>query len=1297
MTETYYYNSKNIADIGLLDSQTIITCNLIVPGIFTANSSLSNQSTGFNILYDQVNTGCINLTNGLKINNTYGTADYVLTSTSNTSIWKQNISSQWTSITTSNAYSLNSNIYYNNNIGIGITSPITNLHIQGGTHIDLPYDLYNIQYSCNSIPGGIGNYTYFGYSSAFNYNGTISIISAPQLYIANSNGYTMIYRYNSSNNSWSSPEYLTNLYNYSYYKFGYSTAISYDGNTALVSAYPSCNYNAYPGSNLNGFVLAYKYTNNTWSSPSVLTNQFPSINSGFGFNVSLSGDGYTALISSPYINQPFISIYNYNSFTNIWDYSTALYVNYSAVFTYSYTGYCLSTNIDGSIIAFSHPNYSISNIYTGSSNYLVGNITTFSKSNLQDNFQNIQTVWSCNIIPNPYLYRDYSYFGRPMIISGDGTTLITASNVSSLSSYYLLTYKYTSNNIWSFSSSNILSIEIVSLSINYNSTILSVGKPYTSVNGSQSAGVCTIYKYINNSWKEIHSIAPPTNLLSSYINQAYINFSTFQSLSPNGNIINIGCISYYAGVNIGYLSSYSTIPKFCIISSNILQPNQNNSIYYYNNNLNINTNYLYLNGYLQSGHNDGTGGIKGLFYTRGLTNWSSGTNIRIETSGSTTNWGSYCDISTSYTAGTPGTSIASYNGNNATAPIWITCSALYAISPLFNITGDTPGLIIQTNSAVAGHDPYMSFQNSSGTGKLRLGYSIQNAYSWMTNGAEDKIRFNDNSGGAIILQPTSGNVGINTTSTANTLSVGGGVSIGGFFNSITAPTNGLIVTGNVGIGTAVALSQLCVSGGTSIGSYMTVTAPTNGLIVSGNVGIATNTPSCLLSFGQQIKNKVIAIYDASPNESTTSGSNFYGFGVNNNYLRFQVSGSGTTPSDGFYWYSANTERMRIQASTGYLGINTASPSFLVHSAQDVALTTDVAPGTAQMAISGATDPTKRMVFGYDTTSAGNGYGFIKAGKYGTAWTNIALQPNGGNVGIGTTVPNSIFNVYGGTTVLSSSTNNAAPYVSPCTLHLRGALSTSTQLIWEAVNLNTAGITAGSTSPYGLSYGTQTGDHIFRTGCTYNGDFSTTGTERMRLQGTTGYLGISTSSPGSLLSFGTPILNKIITLYDGNSGDAVSTATNFYGFGINGSTLRYQTPAAGTIHLFYIGATSYYQITTAGGANVSDRKYKTCIEPITNALSSIEKLQGITFKMQDIEKRQMGFIAQDVKLIIPEVVTYNNDTDTHFLSYDKLTALLCEGIKELSATVKSQSLTIQSQSITINSLETRIAALEAKLL
>ena len=50
--------------------------------------------------------------------------------------------------------------------------------------------------------------------------------------------------------------------------------------------------------------------------------------------------------------------------------------------------------------------------------------------------------------------------------------------------------------------------------------------------------------------------------------------------------------------------------------------------------------------------------------------------------------------------------------------------------------------------------------------------------------------------------------------------------------------------GNVGIGTTGPLSKLDVNGGIAVGTYAgTATAPSNGLIVSGQVGIGTNGPN----------------------------------------------------------------------------------------------------------------------------------------------------------------------------------------------------------------------------------------------------------------------------------------------------------------------------------------------------------------------------------------------------------------------------------------------------------------------
>jgi hypothetical protein len=92
---------------------------------------------------------------------------------------------------------------------------------------------------------------------------------------------------------------------------------------------------------------------------------------------------------------------------------------------------------------------------------------------------------------------------------------------------------------------------------------------------------------------------------------------------------------------------------------------------------------------------------------------------------------------------------------------------------------------------------------------------------------------------------------------------------------------------------------------------------------------------------------------------------------------------------------------------GKVGIGTTLPLFNFHIAQDVTMTGDV--DAAQMGITGS-DPAKRMILGYDVNGAG--FGFIKAGYYQRQWTNLALQPNGGNVGIGTTTPDAMLAVKG---------------------------------------------------------------------------------------------------------------------------------------------------------------------------------------------------------------------------------------------------------------------------------------------
>ena len=88
---------------------------------------------------------------------------------------------------------------------------------------------------------------------------------------------------------------------------------------------------------------------------------------------------------------------------------------------------------------------------------------------------------------------------------------------------------------------------------------------------------------------------------------------------------------------------------------------------------------------------------------------------------------------------------------------------------------------------------------------------------------------------------------------------------------------------------------------------------------------------------------------------------------------------------------------------------------------------------------------------------------------------------------------------------------------------------------------------------------------------------------------------------------------------------------------------------------------------------SDKTLKENIKPIDNALDKVEKLQGVTFdwKEQDITnlKEDIGFIAQDVQKVLPELVRENKDGKLS-LRHQGIIPVLLEAIKELSDKVKA---------------------------
>jgi hypothetical protein len=89
---------------------------------------------------------------------------------------------------------------------------------------------------------------------------------------------------------------------------------------------------------------------------------------------------------------------------------------------------------------------------------------------------------------------------------------------------------------------------------------------------------------------------------------------------------------------------------------------------------------------------------------------------------------------------------------------------------------------------------------------------------------------------------------------------------------------------------------------------------------------------------------------------------------------------------------------------------------------------------------------------------------------------------------------------------------------------------------------------------------------------------------------------------------------------------------------------------------------------------SDAKLKINVETVSDALDKVLKLRGVTYDRKDAEtpKRLLGVIAQEVREILPEVVSESTDMHgetTLSVSYGNITALLIEAVKTLSAEIE----------------------------
>jgi hypothetical protein len=184
------------------------------------------------------------------------------------------------------------------------------------------------------------------------------------------------------------------------------------------------------------------------------------------------------------------------------------------------------------------------------------------------------------------------------------------------------------------------------------------------------------------------------------------------------------------------------------------------------------------------------------------------------------------------------------------------------------------------------------------------------------------------------------------------------------------------------------------------------------------------------------------------------------------------------------------------------------------------------------------------------------------------------------------------------------------------------------------------LTASNISSYALTTGggTVTG--------TILSSFDNSWALRINRSSTSNYLGITYATGGALQWYLGPREDGTHTYRFYN----FNTTINAWSIDVNGN------------------CTAYADVTA-----YSDFRVKKDITPITTALNKTLLLKGVSYKRTDVEqnKTKIGFIAQDVKEVLPEVVTYDEGADRYGVSYGNITALLVEAIKEQQGQIESQ--------------------------
>jgi hypothetical protein len=161
--------------------------------------------------------------------------------------------------------------------------------------------------------------------------------------------------------------------------------------------------------------------------------------------------------------------------------------------------------------------------------------------------------------------------------------------------------------------------------------------------------------------------------------------------------------------------------------------------------------------------------------------------------------------------------------------------------------------------------------------------------------------------------------------------------------------------------------------------------------------------------------------------------------------------------------------------------------------------------------------------------------------------------------------------------------------------------------------------------------------------------------------------------GSTTNFATDVKTQLNsnTVISGSSQVTLSSTTG-YGNVINQNLLTTSNVQHASLGIGMAASGTAGRIDATNDVvafSSSDIRFKENIKPIENAIDKIRKISGNTYDWKEENKVEHGYegndvgvIAQEIEAVLPQLVQ-TRESGFKAVKYDKLVALLIEGIKE----------------------------------